>query len=299
VTRVSGRSTGGRVSGGTASLAGAPAERYGELAWVTALFMILFHVGAVWAIIEFTWSGLLVALATYYVSLVFGIGMSYHRLLTHRSYKTPKPIEYALTICATLALEGGPLFWVATHRRHHQHSDADPDPHTPRHGALWAHAGWILFGRMEHNNVALTAKYAPDLAKDPVHVWISRYHWVPLTVLGAVLLIAGGWNWVLWGIFLRTTVGLHATWLVNSATHLWGSRRFETRDDSRNSWWVALLTFGEGWHNNHHAHPTSAAHGLAWYEIDVNYLHIRAFELLGLATDVRRADLHRALDRAA
>lgn len=280
-----------RRSGGTATMAGARPGRYDRMAWVTATFMVLFHVGAVLALFNFTWSGLAVLVATYYVSLVFGIGMSYHRLLTHRSYATPKIVEYALTVCATLALEGGPLFWVATHRRHHQHSDADLDPHTPRHGGVWAHLGWILFGDHEHNDVALTSKYAPDLARDPVHVWLSRYHWVPLTVLGLVLFAFGGWNWVLWGIFLRTTIGLHATWLVNSATHMWGTRRFETRDDSRNSWWVALLTFGEGWHNNHHAHPTSAAHGLAWYEVDVNYLHIRLFEILGLAWNVRRARL--------
>ena len=296
---MSGPTTTAKRGGGTATLAGAPKGRYDSLAWITAVFMTLFHAGAVWAIIDFTWSGLFVALALFYVSLVFGIGMSYHRLLTHRSYKTPKAIEYFLTICATLALEGGPLFWVATHRRHHQHSDADHDPHTPRHGGLWAHIGWILFGRIEHNNVELTAKYAPDLAKDPFHVWISKYHWVPLTVLGLGLWAVGGWNWVLWGIFLRTTVGLHTTWLVNSATHMWGSRRFETRDDSRNNWWVALITFGEGWHNNHHAHPTSARHGLAWYELDVNYLHIRALELVGLATAVRRVGLHQRIDLAA
>ena len=185
-------------------------------------------------------------LVTYYVSLVFGIGLSYHRLLTHRSYVTSKALEYTFTVCATLALEGGPLFWVATHRRHHQHSDADLDPHTPRHGRFWAHIGWILFGDHDRHDRRLIARYAPDLARDPVHVWIDRYHWVPLTLLGLVLLAIGGWTWVLWGVFLRTTLGLHATWLVNSATHLWGSRRFETRDDSRNNWWVALVTFGEG-----------------------------------------------------
>lgn len=286
-------------SGGTATMAGAPQGRYNQLAWVTAFFMTLFHVGGVLALMNFTWSGLIVLLVTYYVSLVFGIGMSYHRLLTHRSYKTPKAIEYALTFCATLALEGGPMFWVATHRRHHQYSDADHDPHTPRHGGFWAHMGWIMFGHSQHNRPELLAKYAPDLAKDRFHVLLSRYHWVPLTVLGLVLLAVGGWNWVLWGVFLRTTLGLHSTWLVNSATHLWGSRRFQTRDDSRNNWWVALVTFGEGWHNNHHAHPTSAAHGLAWYEIDVNYLHIRALELLGLATQVRRVALDEPVELAA
>ena len=128
---------------------------------------------------------------------------------------------------------------MAVHRQHHQHSDTDHDPHTPEHGGFWAHMGWIMFGDAMHNDTKLTAKYAPDLAKDPFYVWISKYHWVPLTTLGFVLLAIGGWNWVLWGVFLRTTLGLHATWLVNSATHMWGSRRFDTRDDSRNSWWVA------------------------------------------------------------
>ncbi len=288
-----------RRSGGTGSMAGAKANRYSGVSWVTAFFMTLFHIGAVWALIDFTWSGVVVMLATYYVALAFGIGMSYHRLLTHRSYKTPKAIEYFLTICATLALEGGPLFWVATHRRHHQHSDSDMDPHTPRHGGFWAHMGWIMFGEAQHNNVTMTSKYAPDLSSDPFHVWLTKYHWVPLTLLGFGLWAAGGWNWVLWGVFLRTTLGLHATWLVNSATHLWGRRRFETRDDSRNNWWVALLTFGEGWHNNHHAHPTSAAHGLAWYEVDLTYLHIRALELMGLATDVRRVRVDDEMEEAA
>ncbi len=287
------------LGGGSATLAGARAGRYDHLSTITAVFMVLFHIGAIWALFNFTWSGLAVLLVTYYVSLVFGIGMSYHRLLTHRSYTTPKLIEYFLTICATLSLEGGPLFWVATHRQHHQHSDADRDPHTPRHGGLWSHLGWIIFGDSIHNDTTRMARYAPDLAKDPFHVWISTYHWVPLTTLGIVLWIAGGWNWVLWGVFLRVTLGLHATWFVNSATHLWGSRRFATRDDSRNNWWVALITFGEGWHNNHHAHPTSAAHGLAWYEVDVNYLHIRALELCGLATDVRRVRLGDSSDDEA
>jgi fatty-acid desaturase len=277
----------------------AAADRYSKISWVTCFFMTLFHIGAVWALFQFTWSGLAVLLVTYYVSLALGIGMSYHRLLTHRSYKTSKAMEYFLTICATLALEGGPLFWVAIHRQHHQHSDTDKDPHTPNHGGFWAHMGWIMFGDALHNDTALTSRYAPDLAKDPFYMWLSKYHWVPLTTLGFVLLAIGGWNWVLWGIFLRTTLGLHATWAVNSATHMWGSRRFDTKDDSRNSWWVALLSFGEGWHNNHHAYPASAAHGLAWYEIDVTYMHIRALQLLGLATGVRRASVNDQYEAAA
>jgi stearoyl-CoA desaturase (delta-9 desaturase) len=180
---------------------------------------------------------------------------------------------------------------------HHQHSDHDGDPHTPHDGTWWAHMGWIISGRALHSETALLGRYAPDLTRDRFHMWLSKYHWVPLTTVGIGLGIGGflfgGWHlalsMVLWGIFLRVTLGLHATWLVNSATHLWGSRRFETRDDSRNSWWVALLTGGEGWHNNHHAHPVSARHGLAWYEFDPNYYGIWLLEKLGIAKKVQIA----------
>ena len=135
----------------------------------------------------------------------------------------------------------------------------------------------------------MLARYAPDLCRDRFHVWLSNWHWVSNVVVGVALLAFGGVPYVLWGIFFRTTFGLHCTWLVNSATHLWGSRRFATRDDSTNNWWVALLTFGEGWHNNHHAHPTSARHGLAWYEIDLNWIGISTLRMLGLAWDVKVA----------
>jgi len=218
-----------------------------------------------------------------------GIGMGYHRLLTHRGFKTPKWVEYFLAICGTLALEGGPIFWVATHRVHHQLSDKTGDPHTPTEGGWWAHVGWILSGESLHAQTVMLGRYAPDLTKDRFHVWLSKYHWVPLTLVGLGLLAIGGWTWVLWGIFFRVTVGLHATWLVNSATHMWGSRRFPTRDESRNNWWVALLTGGEGWHNNHHAHPVSARHGLKWYEFDPNYYGIWLLKKLGLAHDVKIA----------
>jgi stearoyl-CoA desaturase (delta-9 desaturase) len=128
---------------------------------------------------------------------------------------------------------------------------------------------------------------------------LSRYHWIPLVLVGFALLAIGGWPCVLWGIFLRVTLGLHSTWLVNSATHMWGSRRFETRDESRNLWWVALVTGGEGWHNNHHAHPVSARHGLAWYEIDPNYYGIWLLKKLGLAKQVKIAQYDPANPRPA
>lgn len=264
-------------------------SRYARINWLTTVVMGLFHVLGFAAFFFFNWTAFWTALALHWVALSLGIGMGYHRLLTHRSYKVPKFIEYFLAVCATLTLEGGPLFWVGTHRIHHQHSDKEGDPHTPRHGAWWAHMLWIVFGQGNHNNTAMMSRYAPDLGRDPFHRWLNTYHWVPLTVLGFVLLAIGGIPMVLWCIFLRVTVGLHVTWLVNSITHMWGARRFETRDDSRNNWWVGLLTFGEGWHNNHHAHPTSARHGLAWYEFDLTWLQIRLLQMLGVAKAVKVA----------
>ncbi|HEX8707643.1 MAG TPA: fatty acid desaturase [Pyrinomonadaceae bacterium] len=248
---------------------------------------MLFHLGAVAAVFFWSWQALVVAIIFAWVGGGLGVGMGFHRLLTHRSYKTPKIVEYFLTICGTLALEGGAINWVVTHRIHHAHTDAEGDPHTPRDGRWWSHIGWILSGTAQQHEPEVMARYAPDLVKDPVHVWLNRLYFVPLIILGIALLAFGGWSMLMWGIFLRVTIGLHATWLVNSATHLWGKRRFATRDDSRNSWWVALLTWGEGWHNNHHAHPTAARHGLAWYEIDMNWWGIRTLQLLGLAKSVK------------
>ncbi len=264
---------------------GSPAEQ--KLNRGTTFFMVLFHLGAVAALFYFTWSALALAVVFWWVAGSLGIGMGYHRLLTHRGYKTPKWVEYFLTVCATLALEGGPIFWVAIHRIHHQNSDKHGDPHSPRDGAWWAHMGWILAGEAMHNRIDALGPYVPELRKDKFHVWISKYHWLPLTVLGIAMLAIGGLPWLLWGVFFRVTYGLHATWLVNSATHMWGRRRFMTTDRSRNNWWVALLTFGEGWHNNHHAHPLSARHGLAWYEVDLNWYGICFLRLLGLAKDVK------------
>lgn len=259
--------------------------------WVTLIAMTAFHIGALAAFFYIDYTAILVAVVMWFVAGSLGIGMAYHRLLTHRGYKTYKWVEYFLTICGTLALEGGPIFWVATHRIHHQHSDHEGDPHSPREGTFWAHMGWIFMGKAMHHDTAVLRRYVPDLSKDPVHVWLTTWHWVPQVVLGLVFLAIGGIPWVLWGIFFRTTYGLHATWLVNSATHLWGSRRFKTKDDSTNLWWVALITFGEGWHNNHHAHPVSARHGLAWYEVDVNYINISILRALGLVWDVKVARL--------
>jgi fatty-acid desaturase len=257
-----------------------------RLNWAIAPVLTLFHVGAVAALFFFTWRGLFVAIFLYWVTGGLGLGICYHRLLTHRSFTTPKWFEYFLTICGVTALEGGPLLWVAIHRKHHQFADKEGDPHSPRDGKWWAHAGWVFFGNSLRQDVATLKRYVPDLAEDKFHVWLTKYHLAPTAILGVALFAVGGFRLVLWGIFFRTVVGLHATWIVNSASHVWGSRRFKTRDTSTNNWWVALVSFGDGWHNNHHAYPASARHGLKWYEIDLNWYTIWMFKQLRLASRI-------------
>ena len=238
--------------------------------WLTFGVIVAFHLGAIAALFFFSWQRLAAMVVLYILAINVGIGMCYHRLLTHRV--------------------------------HHQLSDHDGDPHTPREGGWWAHTGWLVWGKSLHAQTAVLARYVPDLARDRFHVWLSKYHWLPVSASGVLLFSLGWWTggWknavgmLLWGGFLRITLGLHATWLVNSATHLWGSRRFETRDDSRNSWWVALFSGGEGWHNNHHAHPVSAKHGLAWYEYDPNYWGIWLLKKVGLARKVQVAKYDKA-----
>jgi len=265
-----------------------------------AVILAVFHAGAVAALFVFNWKAFAVAVFLYWMTTGLGISLGYHRLHTHRSYKVPVALEYFLAFCGTLTLEGGPIFWVAVHRIHHQKSDQPGDPHSPRDGAWWSHMGWILLGETKHNNTRMMAKYAPDLAKHRFYVWLNTYHWVPPVALGLLLWAVGGLPMVLWGMCLRVVAGLHVTWAVNSATHMWGRRRFATRDDSRNNWWVALMSFGEGWHNNHHAHPTSARHGLAWWEFDPSWLSIRVLRLLGIAKGVQVASVHsRLADREA
>ena len=255
--------------------------------WHTATFMAFFHIGAVAALFMFSWKALVAAVVLWWISASLGVGMGFHRLLTHRGYKTARLVEYFITLCGLLSLEGGAINWVVTHRMHHAHTDAPGDPHTPRDGGWWAHIGWMLKGTAQSHDRETMERYAPDMMKDKFHVLANNFYWVPVIFLAIGLLALGGWPFVLWGVFFRITFNFHSTWLVNSATHMWGRRRFATRDDSTNNWWVALLTFGEGWHNNHHAFPTAARHGLAWYEIDLNWWGIRTMQFLHLAKGIK------------
>jgi stearoyl-CoA desaturase (delta-9 desaturase) len=257
-----------------------------KIQWVTIFFVAAFHILAIGALFTFSWSNLLAAAITWWIAGSWGIGMGYHRLLTHRGYKTSKPVEYFLTLCGTLGLQSGAINWVTTHRLHHAFTETDKDPHSPHNGTYWAHMGWIFRGTAQNQDEATQQRYSPDLVKDKVHVFMSNYYWVTPIIAAVILFAIGGFSMVLWGVFLRQVIGWHSTWLVNSATHLWGSRRFETRDDSRNNGLIAAVTFGEGWHNNHHAHPRSAKHGLTWYEFDVNWVQLKLMEKLGLITDL-------------
>ena len=170
--------------------------------WITTIAMAVFHVGALAALFFIDYGAILTALVLYVVAGMLGIGMGYHRLLTHRGYKTYKWVEYLLTWCATLALEGGPIFWVATHRIHHQHSDHEGDPHTPREGTWWAHMGWIVTGEGMHHDASVLARYVPDLVRDPVHVALSKWHWTSNVIVGLALLAYGGLPYVLCGDLL-------------------------------------------------------------------------------------------------
>lgn len=262
-----------------------------KINWHTIFFVGVFHACAVWALFEFSWQNLAVGATLWWIASSWGIGIGYHRLLTHRGFKAPKWLEYFFSICGTLALQSGPLNWVTTHRIHHAFTETDKDPHSPRNGTYWAHIGWIFKGTAQHQTEVTQQRYTPDMAGDKVHQVLNKYYYVTVIAAAAVLFAVGGWSMVLWGVFLRVVISWHFTWLVNSATHLWGSRRFDTRDDSRNNGLVAAVTFGEGWHNNHHAHPRSARHGLTAKEVDINWIQLKAMEKLGLITELYGLDL--------
>lgn len=264
-----------------------------KLQWVTITALTIFHALAIGALFTFSWQNLLAAAITWWIAGSWGIGMGYHRLLTHRGFKAPKLVEYFLTLCGTLGLQSGAINWVTTHRIHHAFTETEKDPHSPLNGTFWAHMGWVLRGTAQNQDEATQWRYAPDLMKDKVHVLMSKYYWVTSVLVGVILFAIGGVSMVLWGVFLRQVIGWHSTWLVNSATHLWGTRRFETRDDSRNNGLIAAVTFGEGWHNNHHANPRSAKHGLTWFEFDANWVQIKFLEKLGLAKDVYAYELEK------
>lgn len=266
-------------------------RKSGKINWITVIPMIIIHILAVWALFTFSWSNLLAFVVVWWLIGSVGIGLGFHRQLTHRGFQSPGWLKDILAIFGSMALQGSPREWITTHRLHHAFTDTEKDPHSPQHGKYWSHVGWVTMGTSQVNGVEVEKRYIPDLLKDKSLMLISKYWYLPTIFSVIILGLIGGWSMVLWGVFLPVTLNWHFTWFVNSVTHVWGSRRFETKDDSTNNWWVAALTWGEGWHNNHHAHPTSVRHGLTWFEFDINWIQIKLLEKLGLAWDLKEFDL--------
>ena len=256
----------------------------------TGLVLLFIHAGALAALWPgfFSWSAVAVAAILTYVTGSIGIALSFHRTLTHRGLRLWKPLEYAASLCGCLALQGSPIDWVATHRAHHAHTDRPGDPHDATVGLRWSHYLWMVMPNRSMVTGDERLHYAADLYADPVYRFMGRYQIAFTLLLAGALYALGGASWVVWGIFVRLVVVYQFTWLVNSAAHTTGYRSFRTADRSTNCWWVALLGWGEGWHNNHHAFPFSARLGLRWYELDVTWMTVRMLELLRLAADVKQ-----------
>lgn len=258
-----------------------------KLSWRNVAFFSTVHALALLAPWFFSWSALGVTIALHWLFGSIGICLGYHRLLTHRSFQVPKALEYTFALLGALALQGGPIFWVAGHRLHHAFTeDVDKDPYSARRGFWWSHMLWIMYPRAKFFATETYRKHAPDLARSPFYTWLDRYFLLLQLPLGLLLYVLGGWSFVVYGVFVRVVLLWHTTWLINSATHLVGDRTFETEDGSRNLWWAALLAFGEGWHNNHHAYPKVAKAGWKWWQVDITWWAIQSLKTLGLAKKV-------------
>ncbi len=254
--------------------------------WNVITFTLLLHLGVLLACLpaNFSGSAVGVALFLYWLTSGLGISLGFHRLATHRSFKVPKGLEYFFILCGTLAGQGGVKGWVGYHRMHHLYADCPRDPHNSTQGFWWSHISWLMH---EIPNRPQLNRFTKDLADDPFYQFCHEHYIALQIALAALLYGLGGMPFVVWGIFVRLFVGFHSTSFVNSACHTFGYRNFEVSDRSTNCWWVALLTFGEGWHNNHHACQSSARFWWRWWEIDIVWLTIRLLERLGLATNVK------------
>jgi len=269
--------------------------------------IILIHAMALSAFLPyvFAWWCIPLVLVGNFIFGSLGINLGYHRMLTHRAVRFPTCIERLFVLCGVCCLEGSPLWWVCVHRIHHQFSDDHDDPHSPRESFFWGHMQWIYIADPRQQTLATYVKYIPDLVHDPFLRWLHRRDtWATVYAVHAMLIAAIGFGIgflvtdttaaavqfgtrvFVWGVLVRTVYVWHVTWLVNSAAHRWGYRNYETADRSRNNVVVALLTNGEGWHNNHHANPRACSQGHRWWEIDLTFSAVRALQLVGLARDV-------------
>jgi stearoyl-CoA desaturase (delta-9 desaturase) len=279
----------------------------GRYIWVYVGAFLFYHLASLAAAIPwlFSWTGLVLFLFGFYIYGTLGINLCYHRLLTHRSFKCPPWLEHGLSILGVCCLQDTPARWVAVHRLHHQHSDEPSDPHSPLAGFFWGHMGWLVHYNTELDRAQLYEHYSRDLLQDRFFrdlerrlrwVWINLAHWAIYFTAGFLIglctgdgFLSGlqfGLSLLVWGVFLRTVAVWHITWSVNSVTHLWGYRNYETDEQSKNNIWIGVLSNGEGWHNNHHAQPRCAAHGHKWWEFDVTWSTIWVLQKVGLAWDV-------------
>lgn len=267
----------------------APPTAQAKEAPLTFFALLVIHLGALGIFVPalFSWRAVIIAFVLWYTTGVLGITLGFHRILTHRSLRLPRLFEYALALLGTLALQNGPINWVATHRKHHAYTDAEGDPHNIRQGFTWAHVAWMYRPNTAFLRPAEYSRWAHDLIADPFYRFLDRYAFALQGCLAFILFTVGGWSCVVWGIFARLVFTFHCTWLVNSAAHTFGYQTYRSNDRSTNCWWVAILSSGEGWHNNHHAFPFSARHGLDRREIDATWLTIRALAFLGLAKNIK------------
>lgn len=255
--------------------------------WLSFIWIVGVHIGALAAPFFFTWEALGLTIFLHWLTLSIGIGLGYHRFLSHKSMRLRAPLEFFATLCGVLSGQGTPLAWAATHRLHHQQSDQEGDPHSPTDGPWWSHLWWMFVNRDQKTQDALYRRYVPELKDRLLFRIFERHYGLWLIGSGVVLFALGGLPWLLWGLCVRMVWSYHSTWFVNSATHIWGYRNYETRDLSRNLWWVAIFTYGEGWHNNHHAHPSNARAGHRWWEFDPTFWLIKLLKATGLAYEVK------------
>ncbi len=270
--------------------------------FVRILPFVGFHVLAVVLAVLYPPSlgDILLCIGMYYLRM-FGIAGAFHRYFSHRTYQTSRVFQFVLAFLGGTALQKGALWWAANHRHHHRWSDTPQDVHSPvQRGFFWAHVGWVLCRRFDSTDY----EAIPDLAKFPELRFLNRFHLLPGVAFGATVFLIGGWHAFVWGFVVSTVVLWHGTFFINSLAHVFGRRRFPTTDTSRNSLSLALLTLGEGWHNNHHYYPGSMSQGFYWWQVDVASYVIRAMSWLGLVWDVRKApqrvlDLGRGRGRSA
>lgn len=234
----------------------------------------------------FSWTNLGMMIGGWVITGMLGITLSYHRQLSHRAFTTPKWLEYSLAYIGCMAVQGDPIEWVSSHRYHHLYCDTPNDPHTPYEGFWWSHCGWILDNAASHDRVGNRSN-AKEMIEQPFYRFMQKTYSWHIAAAAALTFALGGWQGFVWAFCMRVCMVHHITWFVNSACHVWGNQQYQTGDLSRNNWWVGILAFGEGWHNNHHAFEFSCRHGLEWYQFDPTWYTIKTLEFFGLASKLK------------